>query len=150
MDTKTLLSLGIGLVVQAAGIVWWASKLQSDVQHNDFQIQMIAKDVGENSEFVKLWPAGKWGSGSLPSDVRQDLKIGMLCNCNVRASHLWLIESKAFFTSSHVQERFFFLSFASSSVVLSSIKLSMHPIEFVVHPLWSICMYWYITWCSLS
>jgi|TARA_Y100000361_G_scaffold72282_1_gene64014 hypothetical protein len=78
MDTKTLLSLGIGLVVQAAGIVWWASKLQSDVQHNDFQIQMIAKDVSENSEFVKLWPAGKWGSGSLPSDVRQDLKIGML------------------------------------------------------------------------
>ena len=78
MDTKTLLSLGIGLVVQAAGIVWWASKLQSDVQHNDFQIQMIAKDVNENSVFVKLWPAGKWGSGSLPSDVRQDLKIGML------------------------------------------------------------------------
>ena len=78
MDTKTLLSLGIGLVVQAAGIVWWASKLQSDVQHNDFQIQMIAKDVNENSEFVKLWAAGKWVSGSLPSDVRQDLKIGML------------------------------------------------------------------------
>ena len=78
MDTKTLLYLGIGLVVQAAGLVWWASKLQSDVQHNDFQIQMIAKDVNENSEFVKLWPAGKWGSGALPSDVRQDLKIGML------------------------------------------------------------------------
>ena len=78
MDTKTILSLGIGLVVQAAGIVWWASKLQSEVQHNDFQIQMIAKDVNENSEFVKLWPAGKWGAGSLPSDVRQDLKIGML------------------------------------------------------------------------
>lgn len=78
MDSKTLLSLGVGLVVQAAGIVWWASKLQSDVQHNDFQIQMIAKDVDKNSEFVELWPAGKWGSGSLPSDVRQDLKIGML------------------------------------------------------------------------
>ena len=61
--------------------------------------------------------------------------VAMLCNCNVRASHLWLIESKAFFTSIHVQERFFFLSFASSSVVLSIIKLSMHPIEFVVHPL---------------
>ena len=78
MDTKTLLSLGIGLVVQAAGIVWWASKLQSDVQHNDFQIQMIAKDVSKNSKFVELWPAGRWGSGSLPSDVRQDLKIGSL------------------------------------------------------------------------
>ena len=56
MDTKTLLSLGIGLVVQAAGIVWWASKLQSDVQHNDFQIQMIAKDVSENSELLNYGP----------------------------------------------------------------------------------------------
>ena len=60
MDTKTILSLGIGLIVQAAGIVWWASKLQSEVQHNDFQIQMIAKDVSENSEFVKLWPPGSF------------------------------------------------------------------------------------------
>ena len=40
---------------------------------------------------------------------------------------------ESFFTSIHVQERFFFLSFASSSVVLSIIKLSMHLIEFVVH-----------------
>ena len=64
--------------MQAGGIVWWASKLQSEVQHNDFQIQMIAKDVSKNSSFVELWPAGKWGSGSLPSDVRQDLKIGQL------------------------------------------------------------------------
>ena len=39
---------------------------------------MIAKDVEKNSKFVELWPAGKWGSGSLPSDVRQDLKIGQL------------------------------------------------------------------------
>ncbi len=39
---------------------------------------MIAKDVSKNSKFVELWPAGKWGSGSLPSDVRQDLKIGNL------------------------------------------------------------------------
>jgi len=39
---------------------------------------MISKDVGKNSTFVELWPAGKWGSGSLPSDVRQDLKIGQL------------------------------------------------------------------------
>ena len=39
---------------------------------------MIEKDVNKNSNFVELWPAGKWGSGSLPSDVRQDLKIGQL------------------------------------------------------------------------
>jgi hypothetical protein len=52
--------------------------LQASMQHNNFQIQMINKDVQKNSNFVELWPAGKWGSGSLPSDVRQDLKIGNL------------------------------------------------------------------------
>ena len=78
MDCKFIITLGVGLFVQAAGVIWWLAGLQASVQHNDFQIQMIAKDVNENSEFVKLWPAGKWGSGSLPSDVRQDFKIGML------------------------------------------------------------------------
>ena len=78
MDTKFLVSLGTGLAVQAAGIVWWASKLQSEVQHNDFQIQMIAKDVEKHAIFVRDWPAGKWGRGSLPDDVRQNLKIGEL------------------------------------------------------------------------
>ena len=34
---------------------------------------------------------------------------GMLCICSVRASHLWLIESTAFFTSIHVHERFLLL-----------------------------------------
>ena len=78
IDPKFLISLGVGLAVQAAGIIWWASSLQSSVQHNDFQIQMMAKDVEENTIFTRDWPAGKWGSGSLPSDVKQDLKIGML------------------------------------------------------------------------
>ena len=54
------------------------ANLAGQVRHNDFQIQMISKDVEKNSEFVELWPAGKWGSGSLPSDVRQDLKIEAL------------------------------------------------------------------------
>jgi hypothetical protein len=78
MDSKFVVSLCVGLAAQAGGIVWWASNLQSSVQHNDFQIQMMAKDVEKHSIFVSDWPAGKWGSGSLPSDVRQDLKIGML------------------------------------------------------------------------
>jgi hypothetical protein len=39
---------------------------------------MMSKDVDKNSSFVELWPAGKWGSGSLPSDVKQDLKIERL------------------------------------------------------------------------
>ena len=78
MDNKFLIGIGITLLIQAAGIVWWASTLQSSVQHNDFQIQMMSKDVDKNSSFVELWPAGKWGSGSLPSDVKQDLKIERL------------------------------------------------------------------------
>ena len=39
---------------------------------------MMARDVEKNTEFVELWPAGRWGSGSLPSDVRQYLKIEQL------------------------------------------------------------------------
>ena len=78
IDPKFIVSLLVGLAIQAGGIVWWASSLQSSVQHNDFQSQMMSKDVEKNSSFTELWPAGKWGSGSLPSDVRQDLKIGML------------------------------------------------------------------------
>ncbi len=78
VDSKFLISLGVALAIQAAGIVWWASNLQSSVQHNDFQIQMLAKDVEKHSIFVRDWPAGKWGSGSLPDDVKQNLKISML------------------------------------------------------------------------
>ena len=78
MDSKFFMPFGVALLIQLAGIVWWASSLQSSVQHNDFQIQMMSKDVDKNSSFVELWPAGKWGSGSLPSDVKQDLKIERL------------------------------------------------------------------------
>ena len=78
MDVKFLITVGSAFVIQAAGIVWWASNLASEVSHNNFQIKMIQKDVEKNSEFVELWPAGKWGSGSLPSDVKQDLKIERL------------------------------------------------------------------------
>ena len=78
MDSKFFIPVSVALLIQLAGIVWWASSLQSTVQHNDFQIQMMSKDVDKNSSFVELWPAGKWGSGSLPSDVKQDLKIERL------------------------------------------------------------------------
>ena len=78
VDSKFLISLLVGLGIQAAGVIWWASSLQSSVQHNDFQIQMIGKDVEKHAIFVRDWPAGKWGSGSLPDDVKQNLKISML------------------------------------------------------------------------
>ena len=73
-----LLPLFVGLALQAAGIVWWASSLNSRVSHNDFQVQIMGRDVAKNSKFVELWPAGKWGSGSLPDDVKQNLKLEAL------------------------------------------------------------------------
>ena len=75
-DSK--IGLYIGLAIQAAGIVWWASNLNSRVQHNDYQIQIMNREVSKNSKFVELWPAGRWGSGELPSDSRQDLHISEL------------------------------------------------------------------------
>ena len=64
IDSKFLISLGVGLAIQAAGIVWWASNLQSSVQHNDFQIQMMSKDVEKHSIF-ELIGQRQMGSGSL-------------------------------------------------------------------------------------
>ena len=78
MDAKFLITAVSAFILQAAGIVWWASTLAGQVSHNNYQILMVSRDVEKNSEFVELWPAGKWGSGSLPSDVRQDLKIERL------------------------------------------------------------------------
>ena len=78
IDSKFLISLLVGLATQAGGIVWWASTLQSSVQHNDFQIQMMSKDVEKHAISVRDWPSGKYGSGELPSDTRQDLYISEL------------------------------------------------------------------------
>ena len=78
MDSK-LAAFGIALVIQAGGIVWWASGLQSAVRHNAFQVEMMRRDVAHNSKFVLEWPSGSWLSGQpLPSDTRQDLKIETL------------------------------------------------------------------------
>ena len=77
METRWL-AIAIGMLVQLGGIVWWASSLQSEVRHNDYKIQMMQPDLAEAISFTKLWPAGKWGSGELPSDTRQDLKIAAL------------------------------------------------------------------------
>ena len=88
MEPK-FLTIAVAVCFQAAGGVWWLASLDSRVSHNDFPIQVIdrsnetdhdrlSEKVAENSRFVKLWPAGKWGSGSLPDDVRQNLKISIM------------------------------------------------------------------------
>lgn len=77
MDTKWIV-FSVGLLLQAGGIVWWASSLAAEVRHNNYQIAMMRKEVTHNSKFVLEWPSGVWLSGELPSDTRQDLKIEWL------------------------------------------------------------------------
>jgi len=78
MDSKFIITLGVALLVQAGGIVWWASTLSAKVSHNNYQIQMMSNDVEKNSIFVRDWPVGRYGSGELPSDTKQNLKIEQL------------------------------------------------------------------------
>ncbi len=70
---KALTVAGVvsALLFQAGVTVWWASALQVEVR-------IMKNEVTKNSSFRELWPAGRWGSGSLPSDIRQDLKIQAL------------------------------------------------------------------------
>ena len=42
MDHKFIIPLAVGLFVQAAAVVWWLAGLSASVQHNDFQIKMLA------------------------------------------------------------------------------------------------------------
>ena len=77
MDTK-FLAIGIGLLLQAGAGIWYIASVDSRVSHNNYQIQMMQPDLAEAISFTKLWPAGKWGSGELPSATRQDLKIAAL------------------------------------------------------------------------
>ena len=77
MDAK-IIAIVIGLLIQAGAGIWYIASVDSRVSHNNYQIQMIKPDVDEAISFTKLWPAGRWGSGELPSDTRQDLKISAL------------------------------------------------------------------------
>ena len=73
-----LLTIAIAVLIQAGAGLWYIASVDSRVSHNNYQIQMLKPDVEEAISFTKLWPAGKWGSGELPSDTRQDLKISSL------------------------------------------------------------------------
>jgi hypothetical protein len=83
MDAKYL-GLGIALLAQLAGIVWWASGLSGEVSHNQYQIVRLEQslqslkdnDVKLNTEFRIFWPRGEMGV--LPDDVKQNLKIDIL------------------------------------------------------------------------
>ena len=77
MDSR-FLTIAVGLLIQAGAGIWYIASVDSRVKHNNYQIQMMSKDVTHNSRFVLEWPSVQWGSGELPSDTRQDLKIEAL------------------------------------------------------------------------
>ena len=77
MDSR-FVAIGIGLLLQAGAGIWYIASVDSRVSHNNYQIQMMKPHLEQAISFTKLWPAGKWGSGELPSDTRQDLKIHAL------------------------------------------------------------------------
>ena len=67
-DPKFIISLALGLAIQAAAIVWWASSLSSSVQHNDFQIQMqLSVEWGlvqcKSRPMVSMVTMGPWTHG---------------------------------------------------------------------------------------
>ena len=76
MDPKFIVSLGVALMLQLAGIVFWASNLQSAVQHNKYVNQMLQRDMEHALDFVTRWPRGELGS--LPDDAEQNQRLTVL------------------------------------------------------------------------
>ena len=74
----------------------------------------------------------------------------MPCISRVLAIHWCGTESNAFFTSTQEQGRFFLWKWASPYIILSISRLSTVPIDFILPPLWSICIRLYLSSCTGS
>lgn len=76
-DTRFNIPLRSILSLVAAAVVATAAYLQLDSRLNSIEVNlmMIGVDISKNSEFRENWPTGEWGSGMLPSDSEQFLRI---------------------------------------------------------------------------
>ena len=72
-DNGYILTIGLAVLVQAGAGIWWLASVDSRVSHNDFQIQIMAKDVTDNTDFRVRWPRGELGS--LPDDSEQNMRL---------------------------------------------------------------------------
>ena len=72
-DNSYILTIGLAVLVQAGAGIWWLASVDSRVSHNDFQIQIMAKDVTGNTDFRVRWPRGELGS--LPDDSEQNMRL---------------------------------------------------------------------------
>jgi len=68
---KNLIMMGAGVVMATAAYFTLEARIVA-IEHDR---QMRAVEIKKNSEFRELWPAGRWGSGSLPADAEQFLRI---------------------------------------------------------------------------
>jgi hypothetical protein len=71
-----LIGLILGLAVQAGVAVWWASGINSKLNHLEHEVTKMNMNVDQNTEFRILWPRGEMGA--LPDDVKQDSAIEIL------------------------------------------------------------------------
>jgi len=71
-----LIGLILGLAVQAGVAVWWASGVNSKLNHLEHEVTKMNMNVDQNTEFRILWPRGEMGA--LPDDVKQDSAIEIL------------------------------------------------------------------------
>ena len=72
-DNSYILTIALAVLVQAGAGIWWLASVDSRVSHNDFQIQIMAKDVTDNTDFRVRWPRGELGS--LPDDSEQNMRL---------------------------------------------------------------------------
>lgn len=66
----------VALAIQAGVAVWWASGIQSTLDHIEHQVMKLDMNVEQNTEFRIKWPRGEMGA--LPDDVKQDSAITVL------------------------------------------------------------------------
>ena len=66
----------LAIAVQAGVAIWWASGMNSKLQHVEHEVMKMGMNVEQNTEFRILWPRGEMGA--LPDDVKQDSAIQVL------------------------------------------------------------------------
>lgn len=68
---KNLIMLGAAIVMATAAYFTLEARILAIETDN----AMRNVETDKNSQFRELWPSGRWGSGSLPADQEQFLRI---------------------------------------------------------------------------
>ena len=74
IPVRNLIGLAFGLVLATTAYVTLNSRI-TQLEHGR---EMDQNEIFKNSQFRERWPTGDWGSGMLPSDSEQFLRIEAL------------------------------------------------------------------------